>query len=32
LIADLVVQGHPDPGRFATTGLDLTGLLPDRFR
>lgn len=32
LVADLIVRGGPDPGRFASTGLDLAGLSPDRFR
>ena len=32
LVADLVVHGRPDPARFDGTGLDLAGLLPDRFR
>jgi D-arginine dehydrogenase len=32
LVADLVLRGRPDPGRFGPVGLDLPGLLPDRFR
>ena len=32
LVADLVVRGHPDPETFDAVGLDLPGLLPDRFR
>ncbi len=32
LVADLVVGGHPDPTCFDPVGLDLAGLLPDRFR
>jgi D-arginine dehydrogenase len=32
LVADLIVRRGPDPGRFASTGLDLAGLSPERFR
>ena len=32
LVADLIVKGRPDPRRFDPVGLDLSGLLPDRFR
>ena len=32
LVADLVVRGRPEPERFDAVGLDLPGLLPDRFR
>jgi D-arginine dehydrogenase len=32
LVADLIGRGHPDPETFDAVGLDLPGLLPDRFR
>ncbi len=32
LVADLVVRGEPSPEHFGSIGLDLAGLLPDRFR